>query len=88
MTKKLLRCASLLQWAGSLLLLFAALRADGGLVFWLAPALTGILLAAFGLGLWWLCSDQGLAFRRRTFDQPALAPTAAVPQIIPFPKAG
>ena len=88
MTKKLLRCASLLQWTGSLLLLFAALRADGGLGFWLPPALTGILLAAFGLGLWWLCSDQGLAFRRRTFGQPAPIPKAAIPQIIPFPKAG
>ena len=88
MTKKLLRCASLLQWTGSLLLLFAALRADGGLGFWLAPALTGILLATLGLGLWWLCSDEGLAFRRRTFGQPAPTAAAIAPQIIPFPKAG
>ena len=49
MTKKLLRCASLLPWTGSLFLLFAALRADGDLGFWLPPALTGILLAAFGI---------------------------------------
>ena len=88
MTKKLLRCASLLQWTGTLLLLFAALRADGGLGFWLAPALTGILLATLGLGLWWLCSNEGLAFRRRTFGQPVPQTAAIAPQIIPFPKAG
>ena len=88
MNHKLSRFSNLLQWTGCLFLLFAALRADGGLVFWLAPALTGSLLATVGLGLWWLCSDQGLAFRRRTFGQPAPIPKAAIPQIIPFPKAG
>ena len=36
MNHKLHRFANLLQWTGSLLLLFSALRADGGLLFWLA----------------------------------------------------
>lgn len=89
MNQKINRFASLLQWTGSLLLLFAALRADGGLGFWLTPALLGTALAGAGLGLWWLCSAKGRAFRLRTFGKSVPAP--AVPHrevVIPFPKAG
>ena len=88
MNHKLHRFANLLQWTGSLLLLFSALRADGGLLFWLAPALIGTLLTAGGLGLWWLCSAEGRAFRRRTFGIPVSAPALSRHELIPFPKAG
>ena len=88
MNHKLSRFSNLLQCTGCLFLLFAALRADGGLVFWLAPALTGSLLATVGLGLWWLCSDKGRAFRRRAFGTPVPAPAAVRREPIPFPKAG
>ncbi|MBR5538175.1 MAG: hypothetical protein IKU58_09770 [Clostridia bacterium] len=88
MNHKLQRFANLLQWTGSLLLLLSALRADGGLGFWLAPAITGTLLTAAGLGLWWLCSDDGRAFRRRSLGAPVPAPAVARREPIPFPKAG
>lgn len=88
MNHKLNRFAGLLQWTGCVLLLFAALRADGGLTFWLVPALTGTALAASGLGLWWLCSEKGRGFRRRAFGAPVPAPAAVRREPIYFPKAG
>ena len=80
--------ASRLQYMGVLLIFFAALRADGHLRFWLAPALLGTGLAAGGLGLGWLCSNSGLDFRRRAFGTPSPAPAAPCRAPIPFPKAG
>ena len=88
MNRKINTFANRLQLMGVLLIFFAALRADGGLDVWLAPALLGMALAAAGLGLWWLCSDKGLAFRRRSFGGPVPAPAAPVRAPIPFPKAG
>ena len=63
MNRKLSRFAKKAQLLGVLLLLLAALRADGGLGFWLAPALTGMVLVSFGLGLAWLCGSSGLALQ-------------------------
>ena len=88
MNHKLHRFANLLQWTGALLLAVSALRADGGLEFWLAPALVGTLLTAAGLGLWWLCSEEGRAFRRRSFGASAPIPAVSHREPIPFPKAG
>lgn len=89
MNQTIKRFANLLQWAGVLLMFLAAMRADGGLSFWLTPALLGTVLAAVGLGLWWLCSDKGLAFRRHTFGEPVSTPAAPCREtVIPFPKAG
>ena len=65
MNQKLYRLAGRLQPAGVTLLLWAALRADGGLSFWLAPALLGLGCCTMSLTLRWLCSPQGLAFRRK-----------------------
>lgn len=88
MNTKLMHCSNRLELYGVLLLLFSALRADGGLNVWLIPALLGMILCLAGLGLSWLCSEAGLGFRRRTFGapQPAAAPPCPMP--IPFPKAG
>ena len=90
MNAALNRLASRLENTSLLLILFAALRADGGAGFWLLPALCGIGLGLLGLALSWLCTPSGLHFRRRLFrtkpKTPAAAPSA--PQIIPFPKAG
>ena len=58
MNRKLSRFAKKAQLLGVLLLLLAALRADGGLGFWLAPALTGMVLGSFGLGLACLCGSS------------------------------
>ncbi len=88
MNKKLELFAGHLELCGVLLLLFSALRADGGLPFWLIPALTGIALCLIGLSLSWLCSPDGLAFRRRTFGAPQPAPVTPTQTVIPFPKAG
>ncbi len=89
MNQTINRFANLLQWAGVFLVFLAAMRADGGLGFWLTPALVGTVLAAVGLGLWWLCSDKGRAFCRRTFGEPVPAPAAPCREtVIPFPKAG
>ena len=88
MNRKLTRFADKLELFGIVLLLFAARRADGGLAFWLAPALCGTALCLLGLGLAWLCSGNGLAFRRRAFGKPAPAPAAVTEKLIPFPKAG
>lgn len=89
MNQKINRFANLLQWAGGLLVFVAAMRADGGLHFWLVPALTGTVLAAVGLGLWWLCSAKGQLFRRHTFGEPAPAPVPPCREpVLLFPKAG
>lgn len=88
MNRKLTRFADRMELLGAVLLLFAALRADGGLAFWLAPALAGTALCLAGLGLSWLCSEEGLAFRRRALGAAAPVPTAPPERIIPFPKAG
>lgn len=89
MNKTLNRVAARLQDAALILMLFAALRSDGGLTFWLTPALCGILLGVLGLALSWLCSSDGLHFRRRLFRQkPTIRPTPAEARVIPFPKAG
>ena len=90
MNKKLELFAGQLELCGVLLLLFSALRADGGLNFWLIPALTGMVLCLAGLGLCWLCSPKGLAFRRRTFGAQPQTPTPTAPAqpLISFSKAG
>lgn len=88
MNKKLMLFSHHLELCGVLLLLFSALRADGGLGFWLIPALAGMVLCFAGLGLSWLCSDDGLIFRRRTFGTAKSAPAPLPPSVIPFPKAG
>ena len=79
-----------LRNGGIVLTVLAALRADGGLSFWLAPALCGIVLGVFGLALAWLCSDAGRHFRRRLFrTKPAFPLSAPAPaRVISFPKAG
>ena len=51
MNTKLMHFSNHLELYGVLLLLFSALRADGGLHFWLPIALTGIILCLAGLGL-------------------------------------
>ena len=51
MNTKLMHFSNHLELYGVLLLLFSALRADGGLHFWLPLALTGIVLCLTGLGL-------------------------------------
>lgn len=90
MNRKLSRFAKKAQLLGVLLLLLAALRADGGLGFWLAPALAGMILGGFGLGLAWLCGSSGLALRRRLAAPPVLRerPLPAKAAVIPFPRAG
>lgn len=82
--------ASRLENTSLLLMLFAALRADGGAALWLLPALCGILLGLSGLALSRLCTPSGLHFRRRLFRTKPKAPaaTAPAPPVIPFPKAG
>ena len=83
------RFAGMLQWTGVLLIFFAAGRADGGLSGWLLPAVLGTVLACMGLGLRWLCSEEGLLFRRRAFGAPVPAPAPPRREtVIPFPKAG
>ena len=79
MNRKLSRFAKKAQLLGVLLLLLAALRADGGLGFWLVPALAGMILGGFGLGLAWLCGSSGLALRRRLAAPP-------VPRSVPCPQ--
>lgn len=88
MNTKLMRLSNHLELYGVLLLLFSAFRADGGLHFWLPIALTGIILCLVGLGLSWLCSPEGLAFRRRNSGIQPPAPSISVETLIPFPKAG
>lgn len=88
MNTKLMRFSNHLELYGVLLLLFSALRADGGLTFWLPSALAGIVLCLAGLGLSWLCSPKGLAFRRRQSTAQRPAPSLPAEKLIPFPKAG
>ena len=90
MNRKLSRFAKKAQLLGVLLLLLAALRADGGLGFWLAPALAGMVLGGFGLGLAWLCGSSGLALRRRLAAPPVPRerPLPAKAAVISFPRAG
>jgi len=84
------RLASRLENLSLLLMLFAALRADGGAAFWLLPALCGIALGLLGLALSWLCTPSGLHFRRRLFrTKPDARPAVQADlRVIPFPKAG
>ena len=90
MNRKLSRFAKKAQLLGVLLLLLAALRADGGLGFWLAPALAVMILGGFGLGLAWLCGSSGLALRRRLAAPPVPRerPLPAKAAVISFPRAG
>ena len=88
MNRKLTIFADKLELFGTLLLLFSALRADGGLAFWLPLALAGILLCVFGLTLSWLCSRRGLQFRRNLFSCAPGLPPYPVSSALPFPKAG
>ena len=88
MNKKLMHFSHHLQLCGVLLLLFSALRADGGLDFWLIPALIGMMLCLAGLGLSWLCSPEGQDFRSSTFGKQPSAVSVPLPKPIPFPKAG
>ena len=90
MNRKLSRFAKKAQLLGVLLLLLAALRADGGLGFWRAPALAGMVLGGFGLGLAWLCGSSGLALRRRLAATPVPRerPLPAKAAVISFPRAG
>ena len=89
MNKKLTALANKLESVSVILLLFSALRSDGGLPLWLPIALSGILVGCTGLILSWLCSVEGRRFRRQTFGE-AAAPTLPPrpPVVIPFPKAG
>jgi len=87
MNKKLMLFSGHLELCGVLLLLFSALRADSGLAFWLIPALAGMTLALVGLGLSWLCSPDGLSFRRRTFGTAKTVPEPPLQSVIFFPKA-
>lgn len=88
MNTKLMHFSNHLELYGVLLLLFSALRADGGLRFWLPIALAGIILCLAGLGLSWLCSETGLAFRRHNSHIQSPAPAASAEKLLPFPKAG
>lgn len=89
MNRKLTAFANTLECIAAILLLFAALRADGGLPLWLPMALTAIAAGCLGLGLSFLCSEDGRAFRKRTFGTPlAPAQPSGTPIVIPFPKAG
>lgn len=88
MNRKLTVFANTLEGAATVLLLFSALRADGGLSFWLPIALFSIGIGGMGLCLSWLCSEAGRAFRRHTFGTPVSAVPPHAPAIIPFPKAG
>jgi len=88
MNKKISLFSGHLELCGVLLLLFSALRADGGLSFWLIPALLGMFLCLMGLGLSWLCSEAGLAFRRRTFGPSQPAPLPPAQALVSFSKAG
>ena len=88
MNTKLMHFSNHLELYGVLLLLFSALRADGGLYFWLPLALTGIILCLGGRGLSWLCSESGRAFRRRNSGIQQPPPATSVEKLIPFPKAG
>ena len=89
MNRKLTAFANMLECLSAALLLFSALRADGGLPLWLPVALAAILMGGMGLCLSWLCSEDGKAFRKRAFSSPP-APKAPVrtSTVIPFPKAG
>lgn len=89
MNGKLTAFANRLECIAAALLLFSALRADGGLPLWLPMALTAIVVGCAGLGLSWLCSEKGRIFRRHTFGAapaPTLPPRSQT--VIPFPKAG
>lgn len=89
MNRKLTAFANTLECLSAALLPLSALRADGGLPFWLPMALTAVAMGLAGLGLSWLCSEEGRRFRRRTFGgAPAPAPSPCTPTVIPFPKAG
>ncbi len=89
MNRKLTAFANTLELFSAVLLLLAALRADGGLPFWLPMALTAVAAGIVGLGLSWLCSKEGRDFRRRAFGTtPAPAAQPCAPTVIPFPKAG
>ena len=88
MNTKLMHFSNHLELYGVLLLLFSALRADGGLHFWLPIALTGIILCLAGLGLSWLCSESGRTFRRRNSGIQQQPPATSVEKLIPFPKVG
>lgn len=89
MNRKLTAFANTSECLSAVLLLLSALRADGGLPFWLPMALTGVALGLAGLGLSFLCSEEGRRFRRRTFGAaPTPAPAPKAPAVIPFPKAG
>ena len=67
MNRKLTVFSNKLELLGVVLVFFSALRADGGLNFWLPSALSGMLLCLCGLGLNWLCSHRGQQFRRSLF---------------------
>ena len=87
MNRKLTHFADKLELLGVMLVVFAALRADGGLDFWLPLALTGTCACLIGAALSWLCSQRGQAFRRRSFGtQPPLRPVHRE-QVLVFPKA-
>ena len=88
MNRKLNGFADKLELCGVVLLLFAALRADGGLTFWFPPALTGAAMCLTGLALGWLCSQRGQQFRRSLFSRPAPSMVSPAPQLLIFPKAG
>ena len=88
MNRKLTVFSNKLELLGVVLVFFSALRADGGLNFWLPSALSGMLLCLCGLGLNWLCSHRGQQFRRSLFAAPAPTPVYAPRQILSFPKAG
>ena len=88
MNRKLTAFANGLELFSAALMLLAALQADGGLPFWLPMALTAVTAGIWGLGLSWLCSEAGRAFRRRNSGIQQPPPATSVEKLIPFPKAG
>ena len=89
MNRKLTAFANGLELFSAALMLLAALRANGGLPFWLPMALTAMTAGIWGLGLSWLCSEDGRNFRRRAFGTvPTPAAQSCTSTVIPFPKAG
>ncbi len=89
MNKKLERAAELLKLFGLALSLWGAMRADGGLTPWLPLALAGMAACLLGLGLGWLCSEEGKGWRRARFGEIPQEPAwEAESKIVVFPKAG
>lgn len=87
MNRKLTAFANTLECLSAVLLLLSALRADGGLPFWLPMALLAVTTGLAGLGLSFLCSEEGRRFRRRLLARhPRLCPRPKPLPSSPSPK--